>query len=337
MKRRIIALLTVLVLSISMLAGCGQSEPASGEVASADAQEVKETSTSNWPSQEVTIICPWAVGGLADQVNRAMSEYGKAELGQELLADNILGSGGAVALTEYTREKANSHKLIFGGEGSFAIAPLTSEVQYKFEDFVPVINIYASTFILSANPSTGIDTFEKLEDYVASNVIKIAANGYNSSEALQGAGLITEMGGEFQIVSYDGANEALNAAISGEVDFAITHGSLAKEFVKSGDVLPVVAFDNKKLVDEVYNLDCVEDHGYDTWMTNICAVFMRAGTDQENVDIMYKALNNIMQEPAFLETAANIGLNIDPMTGAEVQAYIDGCMEKAEKYAAYLD
>lgn len=115
----------------------------------------------------VTIITPWAVGGLADQINRAMSEYGKEQYGQPLLADNILGSGGAVALTEYTKEKPNTHKLILGGEGSFAIAPLTMKVAYKFEDFVPVINIYSSTFVLVTNPRTKVDSIPSLKEYIA--------------------------------------------------------------------------------------------------------------------------------------------------------------------------
>ncbi len=175
--------------------------------------------------------------------------------------------------------------------------------------------------ILSANPSTGVESFEDFEKYVDSNVVKIATNGFTSSEALQGAGLITEMGGEFEIIPYEGANEALNASVSGEVDFAITHGSLAKEFVKSGDVNAVVAFDNKKLVDEVYNLDCVEDYGYDTWMTNICVVYMRAGTDQKIVDKAYAGLLNILENPEFLESAANIGLNIDLKWRRKSQIY----------------
>jgi len=226
MRKKMLALILVVGVFVTLLSGCAKDGNDSNSTAEVDTNT--ESTESNvemlkneWPTQEVTIICPWAVGGLADQVNRAMSEYGKAELGQQLLADNILGSGGAVALTEYIKEEPNSHKLIFGGEGSFAIAPLTSEVEYKFEDFVPVINIYSSTFILSANASTGVDSFEKFEEYVKSNVVKIATNGYNSSEALQGAGLIKEMGGDFVIVSYDGANEALSATVSGEVDFAI--------------------------------------------------------------------------------------------------------------------
>ena len=67
---------------------------------------VNTNAEPNWPTAPVTIITPWAVGGLADQINRAMSEYGKEQYGQPLLADNILGSGGAVALTEYVKEQS---------------------------------------------------------------------------------------------------------------------------------------------------------------------------------------------------------------------------------------
>lgn len=294
----------------------------------------QSVANTEWPTAPVTIITPWAVGGLADQINRAMSEYGKEQYGQPLLADNILGSGGAIALTEYVKEKPNTHKLILGGEGSFAIAPLTMNVAYKFDDFVPVINIYSSTFVLLANPKTKVNNMETLKDYIAKGkLIKVGVNGTNSSEALQTAALITEMGGKFKLIPYDGANEALTAVVSGEVTFATTHASLAREFVKNGDVKPVVAFDEKKLQDDVYNLDSVVDHGFDTWMTNICAVFIRAGTDQAIVDKNYNALKAILENPKLQQTAKNIGIRLDIRDGKAVKEYIDSTMAKAEKYS----
>lgn len=290
--------------------------------------------TPNWPTGPVTIITPWAVGGLADQINRAMSEYGMEQYGQPLLADNLLGSGGAVALTEYLKEKPNTNKLILGGEGSFAIAPLTMKVAYKFDDFVPVINIYSSTFVFLTNPKTKVESVPTLKDYIAQGkTIKIGVNGTNSSEALQTAALLTELGAKFKLIPYEGANEALTAVVSGEVLFATTHASLAREFVKAGTVKPIVAFDDKKLVDEVYNLDSVTDFGYDTWMTNICAVFIRAGTDQAVVDKNYQALKAILENPKLQQTAKNIGLRLDIKDGKEVKAYIDSTMEKAAKYS----
>lgn len=295
------------------------------------------TAQTNWPTGPVTIITPWAVGGLADQINRAMSEYGKEQYGQPLLADNILGSGGAIALTEYVKEKPNTHKLILGGEGSFAIAPLTMKVAYKFDDFVPVINIYSSTFVFLANPKTKVENMATLKEYIAKGkTIKIGVNGLNSSEALQTAALLTELGGKFKLIPYEGANEALTAVVSGEVNFATTHATLAREFVKNGDVKPVIAFDEKKLVDDVYNLESVTDYGYDTWMTNICAVFIRAGTDQAIIDKNYAALKAILENPKLQQTAKNIGLRLDIRDGKAVKEYIDSTMEKAQKYSALI-
>ncbi|MDH2926692.1 tripartite tricarboxylate transporter substrate binding protein [Lonepinella koalarum] len=317
--KKMLATVVAGVLSLSLLSGC---------------KEDKKAESASWPSQPVTIITPWAVGGLADQIARAMTEYGKEQYGQPLLADNILGSGGAVALTEYLKEKPNTHKLILGGEGSFAIAPLSMKVAYKFEDYVPIINIYSSTFVLLANPKVGVASFDDLQKLIATDkTVKIATNGTASSEAMQVAALFTEMEGKFKIIPYEGANEALTAVVSGEVDFAVTHASLAREFVKAGNVNPVVAFNEKRLVDDVYNLDSVVEHGYDTWMTNICAVFIRAGTDQAIIDKNYTALKAILENPKLQATAKNIGLTLDIKDGAAVKAYIDSTIAKAEKYS----
>ena len=37
---------------------------------------------SLWPEEEVTVICPWAVGGVADIVNRSLAPHLEKELGQ---------------------------------------------------------------------------------------------------------------------------------------------------------------------------------------------------------------------------------------------------------------
>ena len=60
----------------------------------------KEAATpEQWPDGAVTVICPWAVGGVADIVNRKMATYGQEMLGQPALAPNDLVAGdGSVAL-----------------------------------------------------------------------------------------------------------------------------------------------------------------------------------------------------------------------------------------------
>ena len=142
----------------------------------------KKVSAEDWPNKPVIITVPWAVGGLADQANRALAQYGKEYLGQPIVPDNKIGAGGVVALTEYLREKPNSIKLIYGGEGNFAIGPLFNPVPFKWEQFAPVVNIYKSNFVMVSNPNINVKSLADLKEYGKDKKIIFAVAGLNSSE-----------------------------------------------------------------------------------------------------------------------------------------------------------
>ena len=292
----------------------------------------KKVSAENWPNKPVIITVPWAVGGLADQANRALAQYGQKYLGQPVVPDNKIGAGGVVALTEYLREKPNSVKLIYGGEGNFAIGPLFNPVPFKWEQYAPVVNIYKSNFVMVANPKIGVKSLADLKEYGKDKKIIFAVAGLNSSEYLMISALLTEMGLDFEGVSFDGANEAMTATLSGDTVIGITHASLAKEFVKTNRLTPVVVFDDKPMKDEIYNLECVADYGYDTFLVNRCILLMPAGTDPAVIDKMYKAVLQIFEEPGFKETAENLGLTLDPIGPEECDKHIKDSMEKAQRF-----
>ena len=292
----------------------------------------KKVSAENWPNKPVIITVPWAVGGLADQANRALAQYGQKYLGQPVVPDNKIGAGGVVALTEYLREKPNSVKLIYGGEGNFAIGPLFNPVPFKWGQYAPVVNIYKSNFVMVANPKIGVKSLADLKEYGKDKKIIFAVAGLNSSEYLMISALLTEMGLDFEGVSFDGANEAMTATLSGDTVIGITHASLAKEFVKTNRLTPVVVFDDKPMKDEIYNLECVADYGYDTFLVNRCILLMPAGTDPAVIDKMYKAVLQIFEEPGFKETAENLGLTLDPIGPEECDKHIKDSMEKAQRF-----
>lgn len=292
----------------------------------------KKVTAENWPNKPVIITVPWAVGGLADQANRALAQYGQKYLGQPVVPDNKIGAGGVVALTEYLREKPNSVKLIYGGEGNFAIGPLFNPVPFKWEQYAPIVNIYKSNFVMVANPKINVKSLADLKEYGKDKKIIFAVAGLNSSEYLMISALLTEMGLDFEGVSFDGANEAMTATLSGDTVIGITHASLAKEFVKTNRLTPVVVFDDKPMKDEIYNLECVADYGYDTFLVNRCILLMPAGTDPAIIDKMYKAVLQIFEEPGFKETAENLGLTLDPIGPEECDKHIKDSMEKAQRF-----
>ena len=187
-----------------------------------------------------------------------------------------------------------------------------------------------------ANPKVGIKSLDDLKEYGKNNKIIFAVAGLNSSEYLMMSALLSEMGLDYQGVAFNGANEAMNSTISGDTVVAITHASLAKEFVKKNKLDSVVVFDKSPLVDDVYNLKSVADYGYDTYLVNRCILLMPAGTDKEVINKMYETVLKIFDEPEFKQVAANLGLTLDPLSPEECDAHIKESTEKAQKFYKML-
>ena len=125
-------------------------------------------SPDKWPSGPVTVICPWAVGGVADVVNRKMATFGQEYLGQPVLATNELGAGGNVALTNYLKNQPNSLNLILGGEGAFSVSPNVpggEVLQFTYDDYIPVINLYSAIFVMTGDAKLNIKNLDDLKAY----------------------------------------------------------------------------------------------------------------------------------------------------------------------------
>jgi len=291
-----------------------------------------QANTDSWPQKPITTVVPWAVGGLADQVNRAMAQFGTDEFGQPIIPTNRLGAGGVVALTEYLREKPNTTKIIYGSEGNFSISPKTNKVAYKWEDFTPIMNIYTSSFVLVANPKSGIKSFEDLQSYGAKQKVLFGVNGLNGTEFLIISALLSEMGIDYEAVGFNGANEAMNATISGDVALSVTHGSLAKEYVKAKKLEAILVFDEKPLKTDIYDLPPVTQFGYDTWIVNRMMMLTRKGTDPQLIEKIRSHFLNILQNPEFKKIADNLGVNIDPVDGEALNKHVMTTIEKVDRF-----
>lgn len=290
-----------------------------------------ESNVDSWPSEPVTVVCPWAVGGVADVVNRKTATYGMEVLGQPILATNELGAGGNVALTNFLNNEANSHNLIFGAEGAFSIAPNVDgadAILFSYDDYIPIINLYSAVFVLTADSSLGIDNLESLQAYAKNNRMKIAVNGIAGSEAFLAKALAKDLGITLELVSYNGANLALDAAAKGETALAISHQSQARGSVEAGVLTPVVVFDDKTVNNEVFkNVKGVGEYGYTGFYRNRCFVLARKGTDQKIIDKVREAYMEILQKDDVVELFNTLMIEYDPLTPETIDAHIEAVTE----------
>jgi len=289
-------------------------------------EEIKEDA-QEWPTEPITVICPWAVGGVADLVNRQAAVYGEELLNQPVLATNELGAGGNVALTNYLKNEANTHNLIFGGEGGFSIAPNVDgkeAIMFKYDDFIPVMNMYSAIFVMTADANLNINDIDQLKEYGKSNNCKVAVNGVAGSEAFLAKALFKELGLELTLVSYNGANLALDAVAKGETDFAISHQSQAKGAVEGGLITPVTVFSKDPVSSDLFkDVKPIGAYGIKAYYPNTCFLLIRKGTSNEIVQKVRDAYLTIMQKDEVKELFKKLMIEASDWTPEEMDDHIE--------------
>ncbi len=315
MKKRILSAVLTLTMAVGFLAGCGGSK------------------TASW-----TVTCPWAPSGVAAMVSQKAASmstnYSKNII---LVADAIKGDAATVN-TWVADTKADDTELVFAGEGLFSITPILdpAKLQFTYDDFVFVENLYSSVFVMSADASLNINGMSDLETYLAgADEISVAANGATSSEAFLAAALFGSMGyGEkLKITPYSSAAEAAQAVARGETSFAVSHQSQILETFQQGGVTIVCAFDGEDIADgEFAGVEGVGKYGY-PYFRNRCFVLARSGTKAETVSELKKLYDDILADA---EMASWLGdtmmLEVDTMSEQDVQDHIQNVQNIVNEY-----
>ncbi len=315
MKKRILSSILALTMAAGLLAGCGGSK------------------TATW-----TVTCPWAPSGVAAMVSQkaaAMStDYSENII---LVADAIKGDAATVN-TWVADTKADDTELVFAGEGLFSITSILdpAKLQFTYDDFMFVENLYSSVFVMSADAKLNIKGIEDLKVYAEGvDEISVAANGATSSEAFLAAALFGSMGfgDKLKITPYSSAAEAAQAVARGETNFAVSHQSQILETYQQGGVTIVCAFDGEDISEgEFAGVEGVGKYGY-PYFRNRCFVLARSGTKAETVAELKKLYDDILandEMSAWLNDT--MMLEVDTMSEADVQEHIQNVQDIVNEY-----
>ena len=312
--KRILSLVLVVVMVAAMLVGCGQK-------------------TESWK-----VTCPWAPSGVASMVSQKVAakavDYSESI---NLVAEAIKGDAATVN-TWIADTKANDPELVFVGEGLLSITEILdpAKMQFGYEDFVFVENLYSSVFVLSADATLNIKSIADLEAYVAAgNPVSVAVNGATGSEAFLAAALFGSMGAgdQLKLTPYQSAAEAAQAVAKGETNFAVSHQSQILETYQQGGVTIPCAFDEKALENGPFaGVEGVGEYGY-PYFRNRCFVMARAGADEEKVAEL-KALYGTILADEEVVTWLNdtMLLEVDTMSVEDVEAHIENVKNIVNEY-----
>src|SRR5262245_55518566 len=97
-------------------------------------------SAQTYPSRPITMIVPFAAGGVTDVTARIVSEHMTRTLGQPIIIENIAGAGGTTGTTRAMRANPDGYTIEMGQMGTHATAvALYPNLAYKPDiDFAPI-------------------------------------------------------------------------------------------------------------------------------------------------------------------------------------------------------
>ncbi|MFL6570313.1 MAG: Bug family tripartite tricarboxylate transporter substrate binding protein, partial [Burkholderiales bacterium] len=192
----------------------------------------------SYPSKPIRIVIGYSAGGGNDIIVRVMTNELSKGLGQPVIVENKPGAQGIIGAELVAKAAPDGYTILMGPSGPMTINPATySKLSYSPQrDFAPISMIASFPLIVTVNPALNIRSIKELVDYAKANPGK--ANYASSAGIFQ---IATELfkqrtGTPFEMISYKGSGESVQAVIAGQVTVTFVDPPPAAGPIKAGSV-----------------------------------------------------------------------------------------------------
>ena len=210
---------------------------------------VGSASAQSYPSRPVTVIVPFAAGGVTDIVARIVSERMKTALGQSVIIENVSGAGGTIGVTRLFRAAPDGYTLVVGQWTSHVGAGAMYPVPFDYlNDFEPVSMLsVAPLWIVGRSGLPGKD----LRELIA----WLKANPDKASAATTGLGSGIHMclvyfqnmtGTKFPLAPYRGAAPLMQDMLAGQIDLSCPEAGQTLPQYRAGHIKAYAVLTEKR-------------------------------------------------------------------------------------------
>jgi len=191
----------------------------------------------SWPSRPITLVVPYAPGGVVDFIGRTLGQRVAQQVGQPVVIDNRPGAGGMVGI-EYTARAAADGQTIVLMDPAIVINPVLQEkpLYDLFRDLATVAVIGHSPLVLTVNPQLPVTDVAQLVQYAKANPGKLnfASAGIGTTPHMAGELLKIRAGIDMTHVPYKGSGPAMADLAAGQVQVGFSSITGALPFIKDG-------------------------------------------------------------------------------------------------------
>lgn len=288
-----------------------------------------------WPSKPVRMLVGSAPGGGTDAAARAVADKLGPALKTTVVVENKPGASNTLAPAEAVRAN-DGHSLVMGVSTAHAIAPYLIKLPYSNDrDLVPVAYVGAVPNVLVVNKDLGLNTVSDLVALVRKQPGKVnfASSGAGSTQHIAGELFREAAQADITHVPYRGSAPALVDLMGGSVQMSFDTMASVLPHIKSGKV-KALAVASAKRSPQLPDVPTTAEAGLkNVEMSAWYGVYMPASTPKAVQDKVHDEVTKIIQMPDVKARLEAIGMEVQPMSQAQFQAFHN---EENKRYAALI-
>jgi tripartite-type tricarboxylate transporter receptor subunit TctC len=256
----------------------------------------------NYPSRPLVLINPYAVGGPADLLGRALAKELGETLGQSVIVENKPGGGASIGAAYVAKAAPDGYTLLLGTAAAHTVTPTATKVPYKGVDDFTFVGMVANVpNILTVHPSVPAHNLKEFIALAKSQPGKLnyASAGMGSSPHIAAEMFKYYAKVDLVHVPYKGAAPAVNDMVAGTVAVGLLNISAVLPFIKAGK-LRALAYANTERSPDLPDVPTFTESGLPDMVSGSWySLAVPAGTPAAVVDKLAQALKTVQERPEF--------------------------------------
>ena len=265
-----------------------------------------------WPARPVTILLPFAGGGMMDFTIRSIADALTKSLGQTFVVEPKAGGAGVVATIATANAAPDGYTLLISANGPMVFRPLMtkSDGPDPSKSLTPIIMVGDTPNVILASPKLGVGTVKELVAYAGKhqNRLTIGHPGVGTMGQFCGMLFAAKTNIDGALVGYRGSTPIVTDLLGGQIDIG------TPAFGPGTDAVKVLAVAGDKRLKSLPEVPTLKESGVDMECATWLAIYGPPGLPRPIVDKLNAAIGAFLRKPETDTLFGRVGLT--PLGGS---------------------
>jgi tripartite-type tricarboxylate transporter receptor subunit TctC len=272
-----------------------------------------------FPERQLTLVVPFAAGGPTDTVGRLIAERMSADLGQQVIVENVGGAGGTLGAGNVASAEPDGYTILLHHIGMATSATLYRNLAYNPTEAFEYIGLVTEVpMTIVARKDLEPNDFASFLTYVKENAdtITMANAGIGAASHLCGMLFMQAVDAPIVTVPYKGTGPAMTELLGGQIDIMCDQTTNTAEQIKGGTI-KAYAVTSPTRLDIFPDLPTVAEAGQPGMEVSVWhGLYAPKGTPAEAVERLSAALQVALADPGVAAKLAELGTAPSPAADA---------------------